>query len=283
MIRRIRVPAGALLVLAASLVLAAPAPAAVSVRGTVVHRNARTHSFVVASATGHLTKVRSRHAVRVGRAVRVAGRTLRDGSVAASRIRAGARHRSARLRGTVTFANRRTGRFTVSSAAGSISVRSRSAAARAAADAMPPLGEQVVVTITVQPGGALEEDGVDEQGMDQEVEIEGVVMAVDPAAHTVSVSSSDDDTTGGVVTVGFPATFDLTGVTVGNEIEIKAMRLADGTFVLSKLETANENDLTDEADNGDQGDNNGDGNNGDANNGGQGDGNGDQGGGGGND
>jgi hypothetical protein len=80
------------------------------------------------------------------------------------------------------------------------------------------------------------------------------------------------------VTVGFPATFDLTGVTVGNEIEIKAMRLADGTFVLSKLETANENDLTDEADNGDQGDNNGD-----ANDGAQGDGNGDQGGGGGND
>ncbi|MEA2248348.1 MAG: hypothetical protein QOH46_2877, partial [Solirubrobacteraceae bacterium] len=76
MTRRIRVPAGALLVLAGALVLAAPAPAAVSVRGTVVHRNARTHSFVVAAANGHLTKVRSRHSARVGRTVRVAGRTL---------------------------------------------------------------------------------------------------------------------------------------------------------------------------------------------------------------
>ncbi|MEA2385072.1 MAG: hypothetical protein QOH72_5043 [Solirubrobacteraceae bacterium] len=278
MFRRIRVSAGALVVLAAALVLAAPAPAAVSVRGTVVHRNARTHSFVVASATGRLTKVRSHHAARVGRAVRVAGRTMRDGSIAATRVLAGARHRTARLRGTVTFANRRSHRFTVSSAAGSISVRSGSAAADAT---VPPVGQQVVVTITVQPGGVLEEDGVDEQGMDQEVEIEGVVMAIDPAAHTVSVSSSDDDTTGGVVTVGFPATFDLSGVAVGNEIEIKAIRQADGTFVLSKLETGNENDLENQADNGDQGD----GNSGDqgAGNGDQGAGNGDQGGGGGND
>jgi hypothetical protein len=256
MTRRIRVPAGALLVLIAALVLAAPAPAAVSVRGTVVHRNARTHSFVVASAKGHLTKVRSRHAVRVGRTVRVAGRTLRDGSVAASRVRAGARHRSARLRGTVTFANRASGRFTVSSRAGSISVRSGRARARAASDDVPAVGQQVVVTITVQPGGVLEEDGVDEQGMDQEVEIEGIVMAVDPAAHTVSVSASDDDASAGTVTVGFPATFDLTGVTVGNEIEIKAVRQADGTFVLSKLETANEDDLEAGNENDQPGDNN---------------------------
>ena len=277
MIRRIRVSGGALVVLAAALVLAAPAPAAVSVHGTVVHRNARTHSFVVASVTGRLTKVRSRHAARVGRAVRVAGRTMRDGSIAATHVVAGARHRTARLRGTVTFANRRSHRFTVSSAAGSISVRSGSAAADAT---VPPVGQQVVVTITVQPGGVLEEDGVDEQGMDQEVEIEGVVMAIDPAAHTVSVSSSDDDTTGGVVTVGFPATFDLSGVAVGNEIEIKAIRQADGTFVLSKLETGNENDLENEADNGDQGAGNGDQGDG---NGDQGGGNGDQGGGGGND
>jgi hypothetical protein len=271
MTRRFRVPAGGLLVLLAALVLAAPAPAAVSVRGTVVHRNARTHSFVVAAANGRLTKVRSRHAVRVGLSVRVAGRTLRDGSIAASRVRAGARHRAARLRGTVTFANRRSGRFTVSSAAGSISVRHRAGGARAASDDMPPVGQQVVVTITVQPGGVLEEDGVDEQGMDQEVEIEGIVMAVDPAAHTVSVSASDDDSSAGTVTVGFPATFDLTGVTVGNEIEIKAIRQADGTFVLSKLETANEDDLADEADNenGQAGDNN---DNNDDNQGDQGDG-----------
>jgi hypothetical protein len=256
MIRRIRVPAGGLLVLVAALVLAAPAPAAVSVSGTVVHRNARTHSFVVAAANGRLTKIRSRHAVRVGRAVRVAGRTLRDGSIAASRVRAGARHRAARLRGTVTFANRRSGRFTVSSAAGSISVRRHRAGARAASDDMPPVGQQVVVTITVQPSGVLEEDGVDEQGMDQEVEIEGIVMAVDPAAHTVSVSASDDDASAGTVTVGFPATFDLTGVTVGNEIEIKAVRQADGTFVLSKLETANEDDLEADNENDQPGDNN---------------------------
>jgi hypothetical protein len=269
MFRRMRVLVGALVALAAALALAAPAPAAVSAHGTVVHRNARTHSFVVASTSGRLTKVRSRHAAAVGRTVRVSGRRMRDGSLAASRVRVGARHRSARLRGTVTFVNRRSHRFTVSSAAGSISVRgARSGAVRAASDDLPPVGQQVVVTITVAPGGVLEEDDVNELGMDQEVEIEGVVQAVDPAAHTVTVTASDDGESGGTVTVGFPATFDLSGITVGNEIEIKAIRQPDGTFVLSKLETENENDLADEADNednnqpgadnGDNGDNGGD-------------------------
>src|SRR5690349_15195034 len=240
MFRRLRVPAGALVALGAALVIAAPAPAAVSVRGTVVHRNAKTRSFVVASSTGHLTKVRSSHAMRLGRAVRVTGHRLRDGSLAASHVRAGARHRSARLRGTVTFANRSARRFTVSSAAGSIAVSDDQADA---AD-MPAVGQQVVVTITVSPGGVLEEDGVDELGMDQgEVDVEGVVQAVDPAAHTVTITASDDDASGGTVTVGFPATFDLSGVAVGNEIEIKAVRQADGTFVLTKMETDNEGDM----------------------------------------
>ena len=261
MIRRMRVPAGALLALAAALAMAAPASAAVSVRGTVVHRNARTHSFVVAAANGHLTKVRSRHMVRPGRTVRVAGHRMRDGSIAATRIRAGAAHRRARLRGTVTFANRRAGRFTVSSAAGSISVRARRSGVRAADDGLPAVGQQVMVTITIAPGGVVDEDDVNELGMDQgEVELEGVVQAVNPAAHTVAITASDDGAAGGTVTVGFPATFDLSGVAVGNEIEIKAVRQADGTFVLSKLDTENEDDLADEADNesGPQGDDNGD-------------------------
>jgi hypothetical protein len=249
MTRRRLAPAGALLTLAALLVMAAPAPAAVSVRGTVVHRNARTHSFVIASATGHLTKVRSRHAARLGRTVRATGRRMRDASLDASTVRTGARHRAARLRGTVTFASRRTGRFTVSSAAGSISVRHRTARARAAADDLPAVGMQVVVTVTVQPGAALEEDEVDEVGEDQgQIEIEGVVKSLDLAAHTVTVSASDDDETTGTVTVGFPATFDLTKVMVGHEIELKANRQADGTFVLSKLETGDEDELENEAD-----------------------------------
>ena len=261
MTRRMRVPAGALLVLAAALATAVPASAAVSVRGTVVHRNARTHSFVVAAAQGHLTKVRSRHTVRLGRTVRVAGHRLRDGSIAATRIHAGAAHRRARLRGTVTFANRRAGRFTVSSAAGSISVRAQRSGVRAADDGLPAVGRQVMVTITVAPGGVVEEDDVNELGMDEgEVELEGVVQAVDPGAHTVAITASDDGAGGGTVTVGFPATFDVSGIAVGNEIEVKAVRRADGTFVLSRLDTENEDDLADEADSetGPQGEDNGD-------------------------
>jgi hypothetical protein len=260
MTRRIRVPVSVAGTLLAALAFAAPSPAAV-VRGTVVHRNVRTHSFVVASRTGHLTKVRTRHAARVGRVVRVSGHAMRDGSIAARHIRSGARQRTARLRGTVTFANRRAGRFTVSSRAGSISVR-RGAGARAASDDVPDVGTQVVVTITVQPGGVLEEDGVDELGMDQQVEIEGIVMSI--TGQAVTISASDDDTAAGQVTVTFPAGFDLSGVTVGNEVELKAIRQADGTFVLSKLETGDENDLADEADNehdNQQGHNNDDGDN----------------------
>ena len=249
---RHRAPAGALLMLAALLAIAAPAPAAVSVRGTVVHRNARTQSFVVASATGHLTKVRARRAVRLGRTVRVTGRRLRDGSLDAGSIRAGARDRVARLRGTVTFASRRSRRFTVSSAAGSISVRHhRAGRARAAADDddMPAVGTQVVVTITVQANGVLDEDEIDEVGEDRdEIEIEGRVKSVDLAARSVTISASDDDASGGTVTVAFPATFDVTRIAVGNDVELEVVRQADGTFALRKLETEDENELEDEAD-----------------------------------
>jgi hypothetical protein len=252
MTRRHRAPAGALLTLAAVLVIAAPAPAAVSVRGTVVHRNARTQSFVVASATGHLTKVRSRYAARLGRAVRVSGRRMRDGSLDATSVRTGVRDRVARLRGTVTFASRRSGRFTVSSAAGSISVRHHRAGragAAAADDDMPAVGTQVVVTITVQANGVLDEDEIDEVGEDEgEIEVEGRVKSLDLAAHTVTISASDDDASGGTVTVGFPATFDLSRVAVSNDVELEVARQADGTFVLRKLESEDENELEDEAD-----------------------------------
>jgi hypothetical protein len=248
---RHRAPAGALLTLAALLAIAAPAPAAVSVRGTVVHRNARTQSFVVASATGHLTKVRSRHAARLGRTVRVSGRRMRDGSLDAASVRTGARDRLARLRGTVTFASRRSGRFTVSSTAGSISVRHHLAgrARPAADDDMPAVGTQVVVTITVQANGVLDEDEIDEVGEDRdEMDLEGRVKALDLAAHTVTISASDDDASGGTVTVTFPATFDLTRIAVGNDIELEVVRQSDGTFALRKLETEDENELEDEAD-----------------------------------
>jgi Cu/Ag efflux protein CusF len=275
MIRRFRAPVVGLLVVAAAFAAAAPSQAAVSARGTVVHRNARTHSFVVAASSGRLTKIRSRHLARLGRTVRVTGRRMRDGSIAASRIRSGATHRRARLRGTVTYANRRSGRFTVSSAAGSIAVRRGShSRVRAASDDVPAPGQQVVVSVTVQPGGVLEEDGVDELGVDHEVEIEGVVKSVDLNAHTANVSASDDDDASlGEITVTFPETFDVSQLKVGNQIEIKATRQADGSFVLSKMETDDENDLADEADGdnhqqgdqqGDQqdnGDNNGDGEN----------------------
>src|SRR6185369_4427986 len=101
-------------------------------------------------------------------------------------------------------------------------------AVRAASDDLPPVGQQVLVTITVSPGGVLEEDEVDELGMDQEVEIEGIVQAVDPAAHTVTVTASDDGESGGTVTVGFPATFFFFKQKAAYEIEIKAIRQPDG-------------------------------------------------------
>lgn len=261
MFMRRAAPLAGALALMALFITAGPASAATkTVKGTVVHHNARAHAFIVASPSGRLTKVYARKSPALGRVVRVATRAGTKGRLRAVRVTSGARRRSAKLRGTVTYVDRRHSRFVVSAGGASILVKARRSKSRlrAATDTVPPVGNAVLVVSSIDTSsGDLQADQVDDLGQDQgEIEVEGIVKSVDTAAHTLVVSSDDEDQSGGTITVQLPATFDLSQFTVGSQVELKLVRQADGTFALRESEIDDENNQSDNgnANNSDSGD-----------------------------
>jgi len=272
--RRIVIATGAAAALA--LALAAPAGAA-TVKGTVVHKDKRHHRFVVAQRGGKLAVVSARRTPRVGRAVAVSGHSA-SGVLAARRLRAAGLRRHARLRGTVTWRSRNRRRFTVSAAGASIPVRDDRRGS--GSDAVPPVGEDVTVDVGIDEGGNLESGNVDDHGEDTNgMEVEGRVLAIDTTARTLTLSADDCHQTNASITVNVPASFDLGGFSVGQEVELRVVKADDGSLVLAKvlgsgegLETGDRGDHGEHGDRGDDqgGDGQGDGAPGGGDHGGQG-------------
>src|SRR6202011_6098286 len=104
-------------------------------------------------------------------------------------IKVGARSRHALVHGVVTFVNRRRGLFTVSSRGASVLIHQRSRRARSAADTLPTVGQTVTVQTGIDDQGDLNEEGVQETGQVENMDISGTILAVDPTARTLSVSS----------------------------------------------------------------------------------------------
>jgi hypothetical protein len=225
-------------------VVAAPASAA-TLRGVVVHRNHHAGSFVVALPGGRLAAVHARHSPKVGRNVRVSATRLRNGTFAANKVRVGGRARHAVIRGVVTFVNRRRGLFTVSSRGASVLIhRSRRAGA---ADALPTVGENVTVQTGIDDQGDLQDDNVQDNGNQSgSMDLSGTVLAVDPTARTLSVSSDDDDQSGQALTVHVPSAIDISAFTVGEEVELVVTLQTDGSFL---LQGSASDDNTEEANN----------------------------------
>jgi hypothetical protein len=213
-------------------VVAAPASAG-TLRGVVVHRNHHAGSFVVALPGGRLAAVHARHSPRVGRNVRVSATRLRNGTFAAKQVRVGGRARHALIRGVVTFVNRRRGLFTVSSRGASVLIHRSHRSRRArAADALPTVGENVTVQTGIDDQGDLQDDNVQDNGQAGTMDLSGTVLAVDPTARTLSVSSDDDDQSGQALTVHVPSTFDMSAFTVGKQVELVVTLQTDGSFLL---------------------------------------------------
>src|SRR4051794_20197088 len=99
---------------AAALLVTGVAQAS-SLRGTVVHRNHRAHSFVVANATGRMTAVHATRSPRVGTRVTLKATKLANGTFRAGKVRRHGRAHRARIRGVVTFVDSAHNRFTLSS------------------------------------------------------------------------------------------------------------------------------------------------------------------------
>jgi hypothetical protein len=206
----------------------------VTLRGVVVHRNARAHSFTLAGARGQLLAVHARRSPRVGRSVVVRARRLRNGTYAATAVRVGKLRRHARIRGTVTYVNRSGRSFVVSARGVSLLVHAGHVRLRAVAAAsdLPSVGDDVTVNATVDDQGDVEAGQVSDDGDAQSatVDLEGTVLAIDPTARTLTISADDDRQTGATLTVLIPASFDISAFNVGDEVELTATLNPDGTY-----------------------------------------------------
>jgi hypothetical protein len=227
---------GAVAAIAAAAALAglAGVAEAKTLKGVVVHHNRNAHSFVVADRAGHLYAIHGRHAPRIGSEVVVTAKRLRDGTYRLQREHsAGRAGRAVRIRGVVSWVNRRTGEFTISAPGVSLLVVHSSRRAARAADAMPSVGTEVVATGAVDDQGELEDQAVQEVGQDTDgVDLEGTVLSIDTTARTITVSADDNDESGSSIIVSVPATLDLSQFTQGEEVELKVQPTGAGTATL---------------------------------------------------
>jgi hypothetical protein len=208
---------------------------AATLKGVVVHKNSRAHSFVIADRQGHLSAIHVKRAPRTGRTVVVNAHRLRNGTWAASKIRVGHAAHRARIHGTVTFVNAVKRAFVVSARGVSLLVHRGHRGRAAAADALPPVGTVVTVDINVEDNGDVNATGVDEQGQDHNgIDLEGTVLAIDTAARTLSISSDDDEQSSSALTVHVPASFDLTKFHVGDSVELIVSLNPDGSYTLEQ-------------------------------------------------
>jgi hypothetical protein len=245
----------ALVASVAALAAAAPASAA-RISGTVVHQNHRGHSFVVAGRGGTLKAIHARNRPRTGSVVQVTARRLRNGTYGASKVRARGSRRHARIRGTVTWVNHKTGAFTVSSRGASLLVHPKRRAGKvsAAGSSTPPVGSDVTTDVTIADNGDLEEQDIQENGQaNGPMDLEGVVLSTDTVANTITVSADDNEESGSTngIVVHVP---DASKFPVGSEVELLVTGpAADGSFTLAQSSL---DDNQQEADNSsdDQGD-----------------------------
>jgi hypothetical protein len=222
---------------AASVALCAFASAAsgATLKGVVVHKNSRAHSFVVADRQGHLSAVHVKRAPRTGKTVIVTARRLRNGTWSASKVSVGHAAHRARIHGTVTFINAAKRMFVISARGVSLLVHRAHHGRAAAADALPQVGTVVNVDVSVDDSGDVNATRFEQQGLDHNgINLEGAVLAIDTTARTLSVSSDDNGQSGSALTVKVPATFDLTKFRVGDAVELIVSLNSDGSYTLEQ-------------------------------------------------
>lgn len=223
------------LLAASGLLASAGIASAAPLKGVVVHSNQRAHSIAVVDRGGRLHAVHVSRKVAMGRTVTLTVRKLRNGTLVASRVRTGRRAHKLRLRGRVTYSDRSRGVFVVSARGVSLVVHRRHNVMRAvmsAADSLPAPGTEVTISGTVDPHGSLTADTVENDGQNNNsVDLEGVILSIDSAARTVTISADDDDElTGASILVHIPDSLDLTAYHQGETLQIVASPNADGSY-----------------------------------------------------
>ena len=229
--------------IAATLVSAAAAfpswSAAATLKGVVVARSTARSTLAVASARGTVRTLHVARLVRAGSRVAVAATPRADGTFMSSRVAVTGRARHARIRGFVVG---RTARHLLLSAGQSmIAVRLSARTAASAADdghhGDDDVGTEIEIVVGIAANGELEDEDEIVVNKAALVEIEGVVVGVQPGAIQVLPEH------GIPVTVTVPPNVDL-HVAVGDEIEVKAI-VQGTTLILVKAEIEDEHEEDD--------------------------------------
>lgn len=246
------------------------APSAAFASGVVLKVQQATHLAAVTNGKTKVTLVHTSAKLRVGQRVAVKGRTLRNGTLAASSVRVIGRTRTVHFRGLLL---KKSGTRMVLSAGGAvISINRGSARTTSSAnDTGPQPGTTVDVTATVGTGDQLDEGNVTTVSADAPGgAIEGKLTLGTGKITVVSEHMA--------LVINVPSTFDLTKFATGDEVLAKFTQGADGTLTLTDLsgdgnaqEADGNGDNNGGAGNGggdDNGDNNGGADNGGGNGGG---------------
>jgi hypothetical protein len=204
-------------------VAALAAPSAALAGGIVIKVERGAHLIAVANASGHVVLAHSAAAGRlhVGDRVALRARTLRNGTLAASRIRVLGRARTVRFRGLVLAKSARSLKVSAAGAVVRLATRHEAAAKPGAQveveaavenDKDELEAEDVAVISATAPGGTLE----------------GHLLAI--GTSTITVGSEHI-----VLVLNVPAGFDLTAFKVGDEVLATFAQQSDGTLLLTKL------------------------------------------------
>jgi hypothetical protein len=236
-----------LVTLAAAVVALYPAAAgAARFGGVVVAKQPKRQALVLASRTGAVRTVRARTLrIRVGSRVVVSARLLRDGTFRASRIAVRGHVRRARIRAVIV--RRLSGRKLVSAGHSIFAIRTaRLATMNVRDDDEDEPGDDVDETVTITPGGELDEDNEQEVGHDNVLELEGSFVSLSGNILTIKTEE------GTTIPVVVPSGFALPTLTPGQHLELK-VSVSGTTFTLVNVK--DEDDQGE--DNDDQGDDGG--------------------------
>ena len=211
------------LIVAAALL----APTAAFASGVVLKVQGATHLAAVTNGKTKVTLVHTAAKLRVGQRVALQGRTLRNGTLAASSVRVVGRARTVHFRGLLL---RKSGTRMVLSAGGAIISLNRGAArtTSSAGDSGPQPGSVVDVTATVGSTDELDEDNVTTVSADAPGgAIEGKLTIGTGKITVVSEHMA--------LVLNVPTGFDLTTFANGDEVLAKFTQGADGTLTLTAL------------------------------------------------
>ena len=217
------------LVLVALAAAALLVPSTALASGVVLKVQKATHLVAVARTGKAVVLVHSSAATRlhVGQRVALSGRTLRNGTLAASSVRVVGRAHTVRFRGLLLAKSR--ARLVVSAGGAVISVKRGARTTSSARDSGPQVGTVVDVTATVSDDDEdLDEDNVDAVSADHPGgAVEGKLTLGTGKITVVSEHIA--------LVLNVPAGFDLSGFATGDEVLAKFAQQADGTLLLTAL------------------------------------------------